>query len=399
MIAPVIFCVFSLMAQSSGENNWPQFRGPDRSGISNETINTVNWNESKPELLWKRDIGSGFSEVTIAGDIIYTQDSDSIEGFEYIGAYNALTGDEIWRTKTDSIYIDVDGWGNGPRSTPTYDDNNIYSFSGSGMLCANSRKTGKLIWSHNIIDEFGSSLIRWGFSTSPMITDNQVVIEIGGGDNKLLMSFDTKTGEKKWENGSGSPSHNSPLLAEINGTKQIIHANGNTLYSFNLNGDTLWTFAMPFTSPTAMPVFIAPNKLFLSAIRTPAFFVVEVNNNKPEQVASGSSMKNDFSSCVYHDGYIYGYHVAAVRCITADSGDVAWTKRGFGKGSLMLVDDKLLILSDQGKLALVDTDPEKYTELGTIQALEGKCWTAPSFSNGRVYVRNLTQIACYKINN
>nr|MBC8321585.1 hypothetical protein [Bacteroidota bacterium] len=115
------------------------------------------------------------------------------------------------------------------------------------------------------------------------------------------------------------------------------------------------------------------------------------------EVIQGGSMKNDYNSSCYYNGYIYGFNVAALRCISAETGEVKWTKRGFGKGSLIIVGDKLLVLSDQGKLILVDAIPHSYVEKGSIQAISGKSWTAPSFVNGKVFVRNLTGMACYKL--
>jgi len=144
-----------------------------------------------------------------------------------------------------------------------------------------------------------------------------------------------------------------------------------------------------------MPVVIDNNKIFVSAIRNIGFVIIEIQNNIPKEIARGTDLKTDYSSCVYYNGYIFGFHVAALQCISAETGKKMWTKRGFGKGSLILVGDKLLVLSDKGKIIQVEATGEKYTEQGSFQAIEGKSWTAPSFANGRLYVRNLTEMACF----
>jgi len=154
---------------------------------------------------------------------------------------------------------------------------------------------------------------------------------------------------------------------------------------------------MPFRGIIASPVFIEPNKIFLSGIRNPGFIIVQIEENKASEVNRGNTMKNDFSSCLYYNGYIYGFHVATLRCISAETGEVQWSKRGFGKGSLILVDNKLFVLSDQGKLAIIEAVPDSYVEVGSIQAIAGKSWTAPSFQDGKVFVRNLTEAACYSL--
>jgi len=386
-------------SQSGAPEEWKQFRGPERSGISTETLPPLDWTQSQPELIWKKEIGSGFSELVISEGVVYTMISeqiDSVSGFEYVVAFDENTGNEIWKTKVDSIYIDADGWGNGPRSTPAIDENNIYSFSSFGKLSANSKKDGTAIWQADFIKDFGGPIPRWGFASSPLIIDNKIIMEVGGNDSKTFAAFNKNNGEVIWASGEGPASHDSPLLVTIDGQQQIIFANGRTLYSYNTEGDTLWTYNMPFGGATAIPVLIESNKLFVSAVRNPGFFIVEVIDNKASELLTGSSMKNDFSSCCYYDGNIYGFHVAALRCISAETGEVKWTKRGYGKGSLIIVDDKLIVLSDKGKLVVIDTNPDIYTEIGYIQAITGKSWTAPSYTNGKVFVRNLTEMASYK---
>ncbi|NQU35386.1 MAG: PQQ-binding-like beta-propeller repeat protein [Bacteroidetes bacterium] len=387
-------------SQTTNPDGWYQFRGQNRDGISTESLSDINWSETKPELVWKKELGSAFSELTISNGIIYTMTSemtDSLSGFEFVAAYDENTGNELWRTKVDSIYIDYDGWGNGTRSTTIIDDDQIYSLSGHGKLSANLKKGGKLLWQIDFLNKFGSTTPRWGFASSPTIVDDVLIMEVGGTDSRAFMGFNKKDGSINWSSENGNASHDSPLAATIDGKEQIIFANGRKLFSFTSTGDTLWTYNMPFGSLTAIPILIDKNKIFLSGVRTPGFIIIEINGNTATEVLNGNSMKNDFSSCVYHNGYIYGYHVAALRCVSVETGEVSWTKRGFGKGSLIMVDDKLLVLSDKGKLAVVQATPEAYIELTTVQAIEGKSWTAPSFMNGKVFVRNLTEMACYKL--
>lgn len=400
LIFLTIIMIYSVASLEVCAQSWEQFRGENRSGISTEKLTADDWTENQPELIWKKELGSGFSELIISEGVVYTMISeitDSITGSEYVVAYDEISGDEIWRSKVDSIYFDEDGWGDGPRSTPTIDSEYIYSLSGHGKLTANSKKDGSFKWQRDFVKEFGSVTPRWGFASSPLLVDDKIIMEVGGTESRAFMAFNKKNGETIWASSDGNASHDSPLMVTIEGQNQILFANNRKLYSFNSDGDTLWTFNMPFGGLTAIPLFIPPNKIFLSGVRNPGFSIIQIEDNKAKEVLTGSSMKNDFSSCIYHDGYIYGFHVAALRCITADSGEVKWTKRGLGKGSLILVDDKLLVLSDKGKLVYVDASPTAYLEKGSIQPITGKSWTAASFLNGKVFVRNLSHMACYKL--
>jgi len=396
----LLITAFMSQAQEESQNEWTQFRGPDRSGSIYEDLSEVDWSTSEPALMWKIPIGSGFSEILIKGDLMYTMISetiDSVTGSEFIAAFNAADGKELWRVKVDAIYFDPDGWGDGSRTTPVLNEDHLYCLSGHGKLSAHDIKDGNMLWQIDLKEKYGSTEPRWGFSTSPIVLKDLLIVEVGGTEGNAFVAFDKENGEVVWHYGEGNASFNSPLLATIDDQVQLIFVNGKTLYSLAPKGDTLWTFAMPFSSLTAMPLLVEQNKIFLSGVRNPGFIMVEIKDQKATQILSGSSMKTDFNTCVYYDGYIYGFHVAALRCISVETGEAKWTKRGYGKGSLIKVDDKLLVLSDKGLLVIVEAKPEAFTLLKSIPAIGGKSWTAPSFVDGKVYVRNLDEAACFKI--
>jgi outer membrane protein assembly factor BamB len=403
----VRLCVLSLLmvlqiplaiSQKCETVAWNQFRGGNRTGISPEKVTLDEFSKKSPKLLWKKKIGDGFSEIVVSGDKLYTMVSekvDSLSGSEYIAAFEVKTGNEIWRTKVDSMFFDE--FGDGPRSTPAIGKDKIYSLSSYGKLTANSLKDGKTIWQVDFMGEFGSRLPRWAFCTSPVLVDGILVMEVGGSDSRAFVGFDKDNGKVLWATGKGIATFSSPVVAEIEGKTNIVFVNRNSIYSLNSQGDTLWTHNSGMGAPTAMPVVFDSNKIFISNVHYSAFSVVEVKNSKAKEILRGATMKNDYSTCVYHNGCIYGFNVAALQCISATTGEKKWTKRGFGKGSLIMVGDDLLVLSDKGKLIQVKATPDAYTELGSIQAISGKSWTAPSYSGGKLYVRNLTEMACYAL--
>lgn len=384
-------------AQMSNIDSWKQFRGPDRNGIAGTLDLPEDIPATGPKLLWKAEIGSGFSELSIEGDKIYTmlsEQTDSLAGIEYVASYNATNGKLLWKTQIDSLFFDE--FGNGPRSTPLVGEKYIYSFSSYGKLTANAKEDGKTIWQIDFMAEYGSALPRWGFSTSPLLLGNTLIMEAGGTESRGFMGFDAETGKVKWSFGDAVAYYSSPVVANIDGIESVIFANQTTLFAFNREGDTLWTHPMTMNGPMASPVFFDGNKIFVSTVRSDGFSVMEVKDRRVTDILNASTMQNDFSSSLYHDGYIYGFNIAALQCISAETGEKKWSKRGLGKGSVILVGDKLLALSDKGRMVIAKATPEAYTELASFQALEGKSWTAPSFAGGKLYVRNLTEMACYE---
>ena len=384
-------------SQEAPNQEWNQFRGANRSG-SAENVELKSFSDNEPKLIWKKKLGDGFSELTVSGGNIYTMISerkDSITGDEFIAAFDEKTGNEVWRTKVDNMFFDT--FGDGPRSTPAIGEKNVYSLSSYGKLSANSKKDGKTLWQVDFMKEYGSKIPRWGFSSSPVIVGNNVIVEVGGTNSRAFMAFNKKTGKETWKKGEGMATYNSPILSKINDMECIIFANGRKVHALTTVGDTLWTYNSPINNPTGMPIIFDGNKIFISAVRNPGFIVLEVNNNNAKEISRGTSMKNDYSSSIYHDGHVYGFHVAALQCISVKTGEKKWTKRGYGKGSLIRIGNQLLILSDKGKLIQVKATPDAYIELGNIQAIDGKSWTAPSFANGKIYLRNLTEMACYEL--
>ncbi|MFO7998910.1 MAG: PQQ-binding-like beta-propeller repeat protein [Bacteroidales bacterium] len=389
-----------LVVGNNPASDWPQFRGSLRNGSSPVSPQAVEWPENGPKLIWKQDIGSGFSEVLVSGSELFTmfaEKTDSITGWEYLAAYDAQTGEELWRAQLDSVFIDVDNWGDGPRSTPFLDQDHLYCFTGFGKLMSVSRDNGAIGWSVDFIEAFGSTLPRWGYSSSPVVMGNLVMIETGGDQDRAFAAFNKHTGELVWAAGTGPAMYSSAIIAEIGGQTQIIHPNGRNLFSFDENGDSLWTYTMPIGSPMASPLFIPPDKIFVSANNGVGGFMVKVTGQVVEEVFNTSAMKNDWSSSVYHDGHIYGFHLASLQCISVEDGKRLWGKRGLGKGSLILIGDKLLALSDLGVLTMLEASPQGYIEMGSVEAIEGRSWTAPSYANGRIYVRNHTQMACFEL--
>ncbi len=386
-----------VLTQIQAQNEWNQFRGSSRNGV----VNQANFPEIIPtsvaEPVWSKDIGSGFSEVVLSDNKAYVFYADTLHAnYTYLAALEIGNGEELWKTRVDSMWVEVDGWGHGPRSTPAIDDEAVYCLSGYGQFVAIDKDDGSELWKVNLPEEFGTAILRWGFSTSPLLIADVVILETGGGEKQAFTAFDKKTGKIVWSTGTGMASYNSPMVADINNQKQIIFANDTMLYALNPTGALLWQYRMPLRGPMAMPVFIAPNRIFVSSVSNTGSFVLEVNDTIATEVLKSPTMQNNWSSSCYYQGYLYGFSKAKLQCVSVESGEMTWGKRGFGKGSLIIVGDKLVALSDQGKIIVTEATPESYQEVASFQTLTGKAWTAPSYSDGKLFVRNLSKVACYK---
>lgn len=394
-IVCLLICL-GISNQLLAQEDWNQFKGKDRTGISAEKLEGT---DIQPKLLWKKELGPGFSEILISGNIAYTlygDKHDSLTGVEYLVAMDAKTGKELWKSVIDSLYIELDKWGDGPRSTPIYDDETIYCFSGKGLLSARSKKDGSLKWEINFVTEYGSTRPRWGYASSPLLVDDKLIIEAGGTEGRAMIALNKNDGSLIWSNGTGVSGYNSPRVFTIDGEEQILSIISRVIQSFSFDGDTLWTVRSPIGGVTAIPIQYDENKFFFS--NAGRYMFAEIKDRKLEMKSNARTMNNDYSSSVYYEGHLYGFHTAALRCIDANTGAIKWSKRGFGKGSLSMVDGKLLVLADKGKLAVVNANPNAYEELALVNAIKGShSWTAPSYSDGCVYVRNQTEIACFQL--
>jgi outer membrane protein assembly factor BamB len=391
--------------------DWPQFRGRGRDGASSETGLLAAWPEGGPGQAWRVPIGEGYSGIAVVGDRLYTMYAGEVPGEaeprELAAAFDAGTGKEIWRTpigkKKDTEF------GNGPRSTPAVDGDTVYVLGSFGDLAALSAADGAPRWTLNLTEAFGGKAPYFGFSTSALVDGDQVVIEGGGPGGRSYAGLDGKTGEVRWTSGDAgeAPGHgveagyNSPLLIDLAGARQYVYILGDRLRSIDPSGKEVWSHPWPEGETHAMPLFIPPDRIFASGVEGVGaqLLKIELEEGKArvQEVWKTPSMRNHFSSSVVHDGHVYGFDNATLKCISVSDARMAWAKRGFGKGSLILADGELFVLSDRGTLALVRATPSGYVEGGRVQALEGRCWTAPTLSAGRLFVRSHAEMVAYDV--
>jgi outer membrane protein assembly factor BamB len=391
-------------AQKSS-TDWPQFRGANRDGISAETGLSMGWPEEGPKEVWRQKVGPGYSSISIVGDRGYTMWAAELDGepTEFAVAFDIATGKGLWRTPVGERYDNE--FGDGPRSTPTVDGKTVYVLSSRGDLLALKLDDGSEIWSMSLTEQFGGQMPYFGFSTSTLVDGNQLLIEGGGPDGKAYASLNKKTGEVNWTSGSppdSGPGYNSPIAVTMGGERRYVYLLGDKMTCMDDKGNEVWTHPWPYPGEThAMPIFVPPNKIYASGAEGVGAQLVAVTEDggkaTVEEVWKTRLMKNHFSSAVIVDGYVYGFDNATLRAISVEDGETAWAKRGYGKGSLIYADGHLLVLSDKGLLLSIEATPEAYREKGRVQALSGKCWTNPTLSAGKLYLRNHDEMVVYDL--
>jgi outer membrane protein assembly factor BamB len=377
-----------LLAGAALAGDWPQFRGPNRDGISRETGLLKSWPAGGPKVLWKASSGDGFSHVVVAGGRVITLLGQGSQ--EVAVAFDAASGKPVWKTVIDGKYMS--DMGNGPRSTPTVDAGMVYALSGNGKLVALNAASGKKVWEHDLEDEFDARLPGWGASTSPLVEGNLLLVDVGGSGGKSLVAFDKKTGKTAWTSQSDKAGYSAPIAITVGSVRQVIFFTGTSVVSVApATGKLFWRvpWRTDWDVNAAAPIFIAPDKLFISSgYGVGAALFKLKGGSAPEEIWKSRGMKNQFSSSVFWNGTIYGFDDTTFKAIDAATGKDLWRQRGLGHGSLILADGHLAVLSEQGKLALVEATPAAYKEKGSVEILSGKCWTAPTLANGKLYVRN-----------
>lgn len=377
-------------ADPSKGADWPQFRGPQQNGVSVEKGLLRTWPESGPEVLWKKPIGSGFSTVTVAGGALYTM---AVEG-ESETAYRlrGSDGEVVWRVPLGPVFPET--FGNGPRSSPTVDGDVVYVLSATGRLHALKTADGARLWELDLVKELGGLTPNRGFAASPLVDGDLLVVEVGGKEGKAIVGLDKKSGKLRWSALDGRPGYATPLAVTIDGVRQYVFIRTimGDIVSLLPDGRVHWQYAWK-PGAIASPLFLPPNRIFASASEDVGAVLLEVGLGEDgkgtvKEVWRNRLMKNHFSSSVLYEGHIYGFDNASLKCLVAGTGEQKWVHRGYGKGSLILADGLLYILTDQGQLVLAEATPAGFQEKAKVKVMEGKTWTSPVLSHGRLYLRD-----------
>jgi outer membrane protein assembly factor BamB len=394
----VFLFLFAAEAMAQPGANWPQWRGPNRDGISKESGLLKQWPAEGPPLVWKAvGAGRGYSSFSVASGKLYTL---GLRGDrEFVIAFDIANGKEAWATAHGGKF--ENDRGDGPRGTPTVDGDRVYALGGNGDLSALDARTGKIVWSKNVLKEFGGSNIQWGISESPLVMGNKVLVNAGG-RNASIVALNKDNGNVMWKSQSDEAGYSSAIPLQINGGTQVVFFTAERALGLDVNdGRLLWEYARPSNNVANVATPIARgNRIFISSDYGSGGGVVEIKeDNKAQEIYFTKDMRNHHSSSVLVGDYLYGFSSAILTAMRFDSGEIAWRDRSVGKGSLVFADGHLYCFSENGVVGLVEATPAGYKEKGRFRIAQDSLptWTHPVVAGGRLYLRDQDTIYAYDV--
>jgi outer membrane protein assembly factor BamB len=384
------------VTDANKDNDWPGFRGPERNGIVFGTRIKSDWTASPPVELWRKPVGPGWSSFAVHGDLVYTQEQRGND--EVVACYNLSNGKPVWR-HSDAARFWESNAGAGPRGTPTLSNGRVYTLGATGILNVLDAGDGAVKWSRNAASDTKTKIPGWGFSGSPLVVGDKVIVATAG----KLVAYDLATGEPRWFGPDGGAGYSSPQLSTINGVQQILLVGGTGVTSVTPNdGKVLWEHkweGVPIVQPAVMSngdVLISVSES--SGIRNLA--VAQGPNGWTVQERWTTEELNPyFNDFVVRDGYAYGFNWNKLSCIDLKDGSRKWKGGQYGHGQIILLSDQklLLVVSELGDLALVKADPNQFTELGRVPAIKGKTWNHPVLVRDVLLVRNGEEMAAFRL--
>ncbi|MCR9201925.1 MAG: PQQ-like beta-propeller repeat protein [Planctomycetaceae bacterium] len=402
-----VSCLCVLLMGTAGAADWPTWRGTQRDGISTESGLLDAWPEGGPEVIWtSSDAGIGYSSFAVVGDRLFTMGAD--DDSEYVMALDAKTGKQVWSTPVGERL--KNGWGDGPRSTPTYVDGLIVAIGGRGGVVCCSAEDGAVKWKADLTD-LGGSVPFWGYSESPLIDGDRVLVTPGG-DQGTVVCFDLKSGDKIWQSSDMTEkAHYSSIIAVDHfGKRQYIQLTMKKVFGLDADGRLMWQADWPGgrTAVIPTPIYRSGSVYITSGYGAGCMLLAVDAENNVEQVYDNKVMKNHHGGVILVGDHIYGYSDGpGWVCQDLQSGEMVWNeKRKLGKGAVAFADGMFYCLDERsGTCALISASPEGWQEHGRVtispqteqRAEKGKIWTHPVIADGRLYLRDQEVVVCYQI--
>lgn len=389
------------MAWTLKSGDWPEFRGPQRDGAARGVRIATDWKGAPPQNVWKERIGPGWSSLIVVDRYLVTQEQRGES--EAIVAYLAETGQELWCHLTPARFEEGIS-GAGPRATPTFRDGRIYALGARGTLTCLEASNGKVVWSNDLAKETSAPAPMWGFSASPLLADGKVIVIIGGPSARGTIALHAGTGALVWAREGGKESYSSAHLVTFGGKPQIvIQDNKRTAGLSVADGAVLWE--RPGISENIIPMIqpqqLPDGTLLLSSGEDLARIEVREEAGKWTVTEKWltKKFKPSFNDFVVHDNHAYGLDGGILSCVDLRTGERVWKSGRFGGGQVLLLADQgvLIVVSEQGEAALVEAKPQPPGEVFRFQALQGKSWSHPTVVGDRLYLRNNTEMACYRL--
>jgi outer membrane protein assembly factor BamB len=379
--------------------DWPGFRGPGRDSIIRGVRIETDWSKSPPVALWRRPIGPGWSSFAVRGDHLYTQEQRGDD--EIVACYKLSTGEPVWRHR-DAVRFWESNGGAGPRATPTLSQGRVYTFGATGILNALDAGNGAVMWSRNAATDTDTKVPTWGFASSPLVIDDDVIVAAAG----TLAAYDLATGKLRWVGPHHGGSYSSPQLMTINGVAQVLLLSPPGAISVApADGALLWEHTWE-GGAIVQPAMTADGDVLINAIATTGGIGTRrlavahgVGGWTVEERWTSNGLKPYFNDFVVHKGHAFGFDGSILACIDLEDGKRKWKGGRYGNGQMVLLADQdlLLVLSEDGELALVSATPDQFTEVARFPALDSKTWNHPALVGDVLLVRNGQEMAAFRL--
>ncbi len=402
-----LLCAFALppltVGMTTTEAEWPQWRGPQRNGLSSETGLLKHWPANGPAVTWSiTSLGEGYGSLAIRAERIYVQGTKGTESAVF--CLNRADGKTIWSA---SLGPKVDeGRGNGPRGTPTLDGDRIYVLTENGDLTCLLERDGSRVWSKNILKEFGGRNPKWLISESPLVDGNRLIVSPGG-SSAGIVALDKMTGAEIWRSRdlSDQAGYSSCIAADVGGVRTYINFTSSAAVGVRASdGKLMWRYANVANrvANCTTPIF-ADNKVFFSSAYDTggALLNLTAQNNevKAQEAYFTRDMMNHHGGMVLVNGYLYGFSNSVLTCLEFNTGKVMWKDRSVGKGSITYADGMLYLLGEKQLVGLAEANPNAYVEKGRfpINDRGWNSWAHPVVLGGKLYIRNQNELTCYDV--
>jgi len=403
-VEPILNALIPLA--DSASLDWPNWRGPQKNGISRETDWSTQWTSAGPAVLWEKQVGMGFSSVAISQGRAFTMgntgrkdDKKTQPHKDVIYCFDAKTGKEIWK----HIYasdLKPNGYEGGTSATPTVANGRVYTLSKHGQAFCLDAASGNVIWHKDLVKAFKIELATWGLSSSPLLVGDTVVLNAGTHGMALTQA----DGSLVWLTGKGKAGYSTPVEYQVGGLECLALFGLNTLAGVSAHtGDVLWTIPWKalHDENIADPI-IHEGTMFVSSFLGARCSLFEIKRNTLTERWQHKDLLNWLNSSVLWQGHVYGVDAKdkSLKCLNFKTGSTKWIYPDIGLGSLMMADGKLIVLSDKGQLLIGPASPKRFKPMASAKILDGKCWTVPVLSHGRIYARNAEgHLVCIDVSN
>jgi outer membrane protein assembly factor BamB len=391
----------SLVLAAPGD--WPQWRGPDRDDISRETGLLKQWPEGGPKQAWKAiGLGTGYSGVAVVGARIFTM--GDMGDSSYALALNAADGKIAWKTPVGK----AGGNYTGPRCTPTVDGDRVYVLGQFGDLLCLTVSDGKEVWRKSYSKDFGGQGGGWNYTESPLVDGDQLICTPGG-DKGAMVALNKKTGELLWQTKdfTDKAEYSSPIIAQIAGVKQYVQLTGKSVAGVTPDGKLLWRADRPGRTATIPTPIVYKDHVYVTSGYGVGCNLFKITKDgdafKAEQVYANKNMVNHHGGVILVGDHLYGFSDGkGWVCQNFMTGDVVWSDKGVGKGSLTCADGHLYLRSESGpgRIALIEATPTGFKEQGVFDQpdrAKENSWPHPVISNGKLYIRDQDVLLCYGV--